>query len=234
MLERITAWSISRLFDFEACAYRAYLKLIKKAPQPELPEDHPLVRGRNVHAEVENYIAGQGDFPSTGKKLKDEIDYCRDQYASNVASVEERWGFNRDWDTTDWFSEDIWCRMATDCHVVLAPDESVIYDWKTGKSFGNEVKYMQQMQLYAVGAFMRFPDLKYVDVKLGFLDDGKLRTKSFERGEKINKLVTKFTERANRMTECVDFRPSPNVMNCKFCPFGKNGTNVCVYAVEPL
>jgi hypothetical protein len=93
---------------------------------------------------------------------------------------------------------------------------------------------MQQMQLYACGAFMRNPELDYLDVTLGFLDDGKTRVKSFERGAKINKLVAKFTERGNRMVNAVNFQPKPNVRNCKYCPFGPTGTAACLYGVSPL
>ncbi len=117
---------------------------------------------------------------------------------------------------------------------IFTSDTAEVYDWKTGKSFGNEVKYMQQMQLYAIGGFMREPDLQYIDVTLGFLDDGKTRTKNFERGAKTNKLITRFTERGNRMTNCVDFRPNPSAMNCRWCPFGPGGTGACQYGVEPI
>ena len=93
---------------------------------------------------------------------------------------------------------------------------------------------MQQMQLYACGAFLLHPEINYIDVSLGFLDDGKLRTRSFERGTKINILIARFTERGNRMTNCVDFTPNPSVVNCKYCPFGPSGTKACMYGVEAL
>ena len=234
MIETISAWSISRLLEFEKCAHRSYLQHIVKSPQPELPATHPMIRGSRIHKEVEQYINGATDtFPSSGKKLKDTLNYCRDRYNEGHASVEEQWGFDHDWSPVGWFADDVWLRMATDCDV-STEDTAEIYDWKTGKSFGNEVKYMQQMQIYAVGKFMRSPDTQYIDVTLGFLDDGKVRTKSFERGAKINKLLTRFSERGERMTNCVDFRPKPSAINCKWCPFGPGGTGACMYGVSPL
>jgi len=233
--ERI-AWSISRLFDFEVCAYRLFLKVIKKSPQPELADNHPMIRGRCIHEEVEEYIAGRTeDFPSSGKKLKHILDECREQYSEGTAQVEEKWGFTEEWGITGWWDKDIWLRMATDYWQRPEPDVGLVYDWKTGKSFGNEVKYMQQMQLYACGAFMRWPELEYLDVSLGFLDDGQVRTKNFRRDDKIPKLVSRFTSRAQKLTDNIDWRPRPNAMNCKYCPFGTaNGTGVCVYAAETL
>ena len=235
MIETISAWSISRLFVFESCRHRAYLQYLVKSAVPDLEDNHPMIRGRRIHEEVEHYINGATeDFPSSGKKLKELLNDCRDAYRDGVAVVEEQWGFDRNWEPVGWFADDVWLRMATDCTVSFDRDSANIFDWKTGKSFGNEVKYMQQMQLYAIGAFMREPELEYADVTLGFLDDGKTRTKSFERGAKLNKLITRFEERGRRMTECTDFRPNPNAMNCKYCPFGPTGTKACMYGVEPL
>jgi hypothetical protein len=234
MPNTITAWSISRLFEFEKCPHSSYLRHIVKSPQPELPEDHPMLRGSRIHKEVEQYINGEtDDFPSSGKKMRDVLDYCKEAYNKGEASVEEQWGFDSDWSPVGWFDNSVWLRAATDCSIVR-DDTAEIFDWKTGKSFGNEVKYMQQMQLYGVCAFMLYPEVDYLDVTLGFLDDGKQRTKGFERGAKVNKLIARFTERGNRMTNCVDFRPKPNAMNCKYCPFGPGGTNVCMYGVSPL
>jgi hypothetical protein len=234
MLQTISAWSISRLLEFEQCPHRSYLKHLVKSPQPEYEDNHPMIRGKRIHTEVEEYISGKTeDFPSSGKKLKDVLDYCQEAYGEGNATVEEQWGFDAEWGIAGWFDPGVWLRMATDC-TIMVDDTAEIYDWKTGKSFGNEVKYMQQMQLYACGAFMRYPELQAIDVRLGFLDDGKVREKYFERGPKLNKLIARFTERGNRMTNCVDFRPKPSAQNCKFCPFGPEGTQACVYGVSSL
>jgi len=201
---------------------------------PELDESHPMMRGRRIHGEVEDYINGTTEAePSSGKKLLSLLNSCREQFVKGYATVEEKWGFDADWNQCDWFDDNIWLRMATDC-TVAGTEWAIIYDWKTGKSFGNEVKYMQQMQLYACGKFMRSPETEYIDVTLGFLDDGKTRTKSFKRGPKLNKLIAKFTERGNRMINTIDFRPKPSVVNCKWCPFGPEGTSACVYGVSAL
>lgn len=202
---------------------------------PDYEPNHPMIRGRRVHEEIEHYIAGTtDDFPSSGKKLKDEFEFCREMFSEGKATVEEQWGFDEDWSPVGWFDDKVWCRMATDAFVTMDDAAGIIYDWKTGKSFGNEVKYMQQMQLYAVGAFLRYPDLERCTVHLGFVDDGKLRSKDFERGRKINTLLQRFSERGGRMVGCTDFRPKPNAMNCKYCPFGPNGTKACIYGAEGL
>ena len=94
-MKTIDAWSISRLLEFEQCPHRSYLKIIAKSPQPELSDDHPMIRGRRVHDEAEAYITGKSEaFPSAGKKLEAVIDYCRERYAEGKATAEDKWGFD--------------------------------------------------------------------------------------------------------------------------------------------
>lgn len=234
-IQTIDAWSLSRLFDYEACPHRAYLSIIARAPKPEYDDKHPMIRGRRIHTECEEYISGGEEFPSSGQKLRDELDFCREKFAEGTCTVEEKWGFTEEWEPCDWMADTVWLRMATDAYVTMEEGEALIYDWKTGKSFGNEVKYMQQAQLYAVGAFMRDPSLEVAEAIFGFLDEGRTIRHEFERGKKLNRLIAKFEERGKRMTSAVDFRPKPNVVNCKYCPFGTvNGTGACIYAAEGI
>ena len=202
---------------------------------PEFEENHPMIRGRLVHTQIEEYICGsEEEFPAVAKRLKETIDFCKDMYQQGKATAEDQWGFDEDWNSVGWFDDKVWFRCATDAFVTPDDSSAIIYDWKTGKSFGNEVKYMQQMQVYAVAAFMRYPNLELIDVHLGFVDDSKIRTKTFKRGKKITRLLSSFTGRAKNMTDAHVFKPKANMMNCKWCPFGPSGTNVCIHGVEPL
>ena len=195
-----------------------------------------MARGRRIHNEIEAFVTGKTEvLPSAAKKTKEIIEFCRDRYAEGKATAEEKWGFTGDWSITGWFDGDIWLRLATDCFVSCDNDAAIVFDWKSGKSFGNEVKLMQQMQLYACATLMKHPEINFVDTKLVFVDDGTIREKHFERGTKINALIARFTERGNRMINCVDFRPSPNLGNCRYCPYGTmNGTGACMHAVSNL
>lgn len=232
----VNAWSFYRLLDYEACPYRTYLKIVQKAEMPEFDEKHPIVRGRRVHEEIENYIrGGEEGMPKAAQRCVEIVEYCREAYDMGRAACEEQWGFTEHWEPTGYFDEDVWLRLVIDCAVYEDNDSAVMIDWKTGKSYGNEVKYMQQAQLYACGLFMRHPEINYVDTRFVFLDEGKERIKAFERDKKMMKLLGKFTERAKRLTSAIDFRPKPNARNCRFCPFGtENGTGACAYAVEKL
>jgi hypothetical protein len=114
-----------------------------------------------------------------------------------------------------------------------APIVGVATDYKTGKKFGNEVTHNQQGQLYAIGSFMRYPTLEICDVEFIYLDHGiKSKKKTYTR-EKIMKFLPMWQKRADRLTSDEEFRPKPNKINCKWCPFGpQNGDSSCEWGVD--
>jgi hypothetical protein len=109
------------------------------------------------------YVKGEVHelVPEAALHFGPEIDLLRVLYAEGRVSLEGEWGFNKDWEPTSWDSA--WLRMKLDTMVYWAPDYATAIDYKTGKKFGNEVKHAEQMQLYALGAFMRHAELEVVD-----------------------------------------------------------------------
>lgn len=229
----ITAWSFYRLLDYETCPHRLYLKAVQRAPQPEFDDKHPIVRGRKIHEMLEKYIVGEADvLPKLSEKHQELVDWLHAEYKKGNVIVEEQWGATDAWMPTDYFGEDVWLRVLLDAAWIVN-DQAIVVDWKTGKKMGNEVKYTQQGQLYAAAVFMRYPEVQIIDTKFEFVDENRTMEKTYRRGDKIFRIIKKFTERANRLTQAVDFRPKPNIRNCKYCPFGTaNGTGACAYAVE--
>lgn len=232
---KISAWSFNRLMDFETCPYRSYLDIIERSPGPELPDNHPMLRGSEIHELIDQYIKGEGKPDKVFKSLQETIDFCREHYAEGTARSEERWAFDNTWGVLDdWMHDQVWVRIVADCLVHLDERTALIYDWKTGKSWGNEVKHTQQGQLYAIAAFYKFPMLDTIDVAMGYVDEGKCKPKTYQRDAKFFRLASRWHDRGLRMTEATTFPPKPNAMNCRYCKFGPSGTGACIYGVEPL
>lgn len=239
----IPTWSFYRLLEFEHCEYNAFLRYDRKVAEPEEKKNAPaMVRGRTVHDECEQYIRGERDTLTDDKKVlknadKFKFDEYRELYAEDPSrfAMEEEWGFDREWQTCEYYGETVWCRVKVDRLFWIDPDHTAaeITDYKTGKKFGNEVKHSQQMQLYAVAAFARYPELQSAKVRLEYLDEGKVTTRSYTR-EQVGFFFTNYTKRAERMTTATRFQPKPNSVNCRFCPFGPNngGNSACEYGVE--
>lgn len=232
----VTAWSYSTLKQFEKCPHSIELAKVHKQPGPVLPADNPMVRGNRVHKNGEDFVQGVTEKlgPELKKHFETDIAELREDYAEGNILVEEDWGFTKEWASTGWMSKDVWARIKCDVVKTMDVNARKIIDYKTGKSFGNEVSHIQQGQLYSIAAFMKYPEIEFVEASFWYVDEGKKsRPKIYTRKQMIP-IINSFTKRANKMTDCVVFIAKPNRSNCKYCDFGPNngGTNVCEFGVD--
>lgn len=227
MALRINSWSFSSLLSYEACPYRFYLKL----SGAEVPEREPI-RGEVVHEEAERYVRGELDaLPRSLRKFAEQFEKDRELYAAGKLVLEEPWGFDRELKPCDWNAPEVWLRMKLDQFIRIDDHAAKVVDLKTGKSMGNEIKHVQQGQLYMIGSFMRYPELEVVETEFRYLDEGKSKKRSYTRKNMLA-LLPRWLERAKRMTDDTVFKAKPNRINCRFCEYGINkGSKACHYAV---
>lgn len=242
----VDSWSFSGLLQFEKCPYGTKLGRIDRVPRPNYDEDpdHPLTRGSRIHGYAEDYIQGKVAPDPVPKDLRgfvEELRQYRAMFEEGRVLVEQPWAFDKDWGETDWFAKDCWCRVKCDVVVQWDPKNATIVDWKTGKKMGKEVAHTQQAQIYAIAAFLKYPDLERVDVVFAYTDEfqpgtgkenkrGKTTTKHYTRSA-ATAFLPKWTERGQRMTACINFQPKPNKANCTYCDYGHmTGTGDCIYA----
>lgn len=219
----IKNWSYSRLLDFEACPYRAHLKIVQRMPDVSGPAAE---RGTAVHLAAELYVKGEGDLTSELKAFKPEFDALRREYTTGKVSLEGEWATNRNWEPVDWRAKDAWCRMKLDAFVWRTKTEGLVVDHKTGKLFGNEVKHAEQGQLYAVGAFMRYPQLEIANVEFWYLDKDDLTHVQYTRKQAMQ-FALHFHKRGSKMTDATDFPPRPNIFSCKWCAYSPRAGGQC-------
>lgn len=246
----IQFWSFSALRNFEVCPYFMDLSRIQRQPGPyeseeDMPADHPLARGKRIHQEAEEYVNGtRAGFPPSLKKLRTEFEKLRLEYDEGRVWLEERMCFNRDWDPLEpeenrFVPQGTWHIQIPDAIVISRVVDGVvkevrIIDYKTGKSWGKEVQYMQQVQLYALGALMRFPSVDTVKVEMWYIDEGAIKPKSknvYTRAF-VPAALEQWTRRGEALVNATAFPPKPNRGNCRFCDYGvENGTGACPYAI---
>ena len=234
--QHIVSWSHSRAVDFEKCKFSAYLKYVQKVPEPVRPlppgkTEHANDRGSRVHDMLEQFTSGNSDvFPSEARHFRTEMDAMSKLFAKGMVSLEEEWAFDQDWNPTDWKTG--WLRMKLDALVFLNEYEAVAIDFKTGRKFGNELKHMEQLQLYQLACFLRYPKLEEVDVELWYLDHDEL-TRSHFRREQGLRFRQSWDRRGKAITTAAAFPPNANKFSCRWCPFGDpangfpNGTGHC-------
>lgn len=218
----IKSWSHSRLGDFEACRHRAHLKYVDKIPEPERPlpagkTEHANDRGTRVHTEIENYARGKTDeLPHEARFFKAEIDKLRVMFAAGAVSFEGEWGFDRGWNATDW--KTAWLRLKLDGLAHLSTVEAVAIDYKTGKMWGNEIKHGEQLQLYALCSFLRYPKLEVVHTELWYLDLDDMTQRTLTRDQSL-RFKRGFDLRGSAMTTATEFPANGNKHSCKWCPY---------------
>lgn len=237
----LKSWSHSRLTEFEKCKFKVFLKNVQHIPEPDRPlppgkTEHANDRGSRVHDECERFVNGTSDYlpPEADKHFGMHLFLLRHLHAAKQVSLEGEWGMDRGWCPTDWATA--WHRCKLDAIVFDQPKgarSAIVVDYKTGKRWGNEVKHGEQMQLYLLNSFLRFPDLEEVRTELWYLDLGETAVQSMTRAQAL-RFKSNFDRRGHAVTNETEFKPNPNKFSCKWCPYHSHegGTGHCVVGVK--
>lgn len=171
-----------------------------------------------MHNSAESFVRGGVELIPELEKFKDEFQDLRIKFAEGKVSLEGEWAFNETWGSTAWQSEDTWARIKLDALVTLTETEAVVIDYKTGKKTGNEVKHADQLHLYQLATFLKYPKLENITVELWYTDQDDVTSSEFSRAQGL-KFFRGFDERARRLTNDVELKPRPNRFVCGRCPY---------------
>lgn len=236
MQERIISWSFSKLGDFEKCKFSAKLKHLDKIPEPERPlrlgqTEHANDRGSRIHDNAEHYVRGDIDDLSleSQKHFHWKFDLLRELYGQGMVELEGDWGMDVDWGIAEW--KKAWLRLKLDCFVRWSEEEATVIDYKSGRKFGNEVKHAQQLQLYALTTFLRYPLLQVIDAELWYVDIGETTVQRFTRDQAL-RFRASFDKRGHALTDCTVFPPNANKFSCQWCLYGPEHSGHCAVGVR--
>jgi len=222
MTQKITAWSFSRLQDYRKCPQFAKYKHVDKLKEPG---NKAMDRGSMIGKAAEDFILGR--IKVCIPELKEfEAEFL--ELRKRKASVEEQWAFDKDWGEVDWFAPDAWLRVKTDIYSFnLKANTLLVVDNKTGKI---REEHLEQLKLYALGGFLKFPTVEFVDVRLWYLDHGvevPAEPKVYSRAE-LPALKAYWLKETKPMLADVRFSPKPS-SNCRYCFFSKAKNGPCEY-----
>jgi len=218
----IAAWSFSRWHTYETCPRQARYKYIDKLPDPSGPAAQ---RGSEIHEQAERFVAGHiVELPNTLRRFSDEFAELR---RSTRVEVEQQWAFTADWQPTDWFASDTWCRMKVDVVAFVKHDRKSaarIIDHKTGREREHHEK---QFELYALGAFVVLPQIQVVLTENWYLDQGDIVDRVFEASE-IDALKQLWQRRTSDMlTDRLFAAHGRPHVECRWCAFAKSKGGPC-------
>lgn len=225
-----TAWSYSRLADYETCPARFAYKYIIKIPEGE---NEAFVRGNKVHKMAEQFVNGElgteppreiASFGALFKMLRENPE---------GVFTEQQWAFTNTWQVTGWFAKppkQAWVRNVVDLGINHGDGHCLIVDHKTGKKYDTN---REQVEQFGMSALLRFPDVQTVETRLWYLDSGE-EVKSgtgkndlpFITRDNLPDLKLKWKARTEPMFADRAFRPRKN-SKCKWCPFASNSGGPC-------
>jgi len=229
----VTAWSYSRWSGWDTCPLQFKLRTIDKLPEPPSPA---MTRGGDIHTMAEDWVAAPKKLP-----LPEELDSFPDEFialralrrkkkaaifkeAGPMVEVEMEWSFTDEWERTAWFGPDAWCRIKVDVFVFDKVLPRCI-DHKTGKI---REAHIEQMGLYALGAFKRYPMIEAVQSELWYLDAGVEKTLVFNRVDHEVKLQKKWEKRAAGLMSDRRFVPRQSPI-CRWCNFSASKGGQCEF-----
>lgn len=229
-----TNWSFSKLLMYESCPMQFKLRYIEKLPEPPRPPDDPLERGNRIHDHLEQFVKGnEPDLSKSEAKKIAEFEpaliHLRTLYAEGMASAEDNWFNNRDWDVCG--RPDVWLWTKLDFSVTdEANSLMIVGDYKSGKSAYKTVDHVQQVQMYSAVAALKHEWAETIAAELWYVDEGWVRSSEYTREEAL-RFVGRFDVRAQRIYDDKLFRPNANKVTCKWCPYSPRGTGACPVGV---
>ena len=227
--KKIFSWSFTRYNVYKQCPYKAFLKFIEKRQEPG---SAALERGARIHDEIEKYLKGEKSrLPKDVKMSERVIKDAKQKVKKGVGFAEASWAFRKDWSVTtydDWYN--CWLRIKVDYHEKDGR-RLIVRDWKTGKFQEYNVnEYMEQLELYAVGAFKMYDDIDEVEVYLEYVDSGLTYPAApiiYTRKDAV-KLTTKWEKTTKPMLNDTVYKATPN-SKCTWCHFSKAKGGSCQY-----
>jgi len=231
-VQKITAWSFSRLSTYQTCPAQLKYQAIDKIP---IKQNDAMARGSEIHTLAEKLVK-DGTVRS---KIPEELDLFRDEFKGLInikkdpaydIMVEEKWAFTKDWVPCAYFAKNCWVRIVVDLAVLNKKDNILtIVDHKTGKARPN---HQDQLKLYGTGGFAKFPGIAKVQAEMWYLDQGFINNEENETKvflpEDQDKRIKEWAKETKPLLSDTSFAPRPNNL-CNWCDYSKSNGGPCKY-----
>jgi hypothetical protein len=213
---KLSNWSYSRYSSWKKCP--ALLKFDHESTIPRVASP-AMSRGTIAHKVFEDFILG------TDEKLHD-YEYYRvylEKLREANAVPEHPIALDKDWKPCEWDDPNRWWRGVLDL-VVMAPNEAIIVDWKTGQEYPD---HRDQREIYAAAYHSVDPTVDYIRVIHTYIDKKQNTSTLFHRDD-IPKLKANWEGRVAPMLADTLFVPNPG-WHCRSCRFSKNEGGPCPF-----
>jgi len=226
---KIVNWSYSAMNTFETCPRQYQAKYVTK----EVPyvQNAPAKWGDDVHKALENNIKSNTPLPGNMVMYQRFLDAIkvRSSQIRGTLIAEQPVALTKDLKQVSWFTKKtaenpVWFRLKVDVSIV-AGDYAELFDWKTGKMKDDP----DQLHLYAMVAFIIYPDVKEVKVGYVWLKEGKITAPVAYTRDQLPQMLDYWNAKYEILEEAWirdDFPPRPSGLchgwcEVKSCPHWK-------------
>lgn len=237
----VTSWSLSALGCYEKCQLKARYKYVDRVAEAR---GAAASRGVDFHKDIELFLLGETTT------LPEKLSYYH-QWFTELKRYEiypeHKIALKRDWSLCEWENPEVWYKGVLDLKVIrraavhlpsesegvsssrpaeAAPNEIIIYDWKTGKIYPD---HHDQRTLYSVAAFAEHPTVLQVRAIHVYVDLRQLREETFHR-DQMHELRKPWEDSANQFLEALKspdgMIPNPT-FHCNWCGYSIRKGGLC-------
>lgn len=205
------AWSYTALTGFETCPFRHYKTKVSKEVSDPPGED--AMWGQRVHKALEERLRDGKPLPPS--LINFEPYAVKFESAPGTLLVEQQIALNDQFQPTEWFAKDAWCRAVLDVGV-LTGKRGIIADWKTGKRKPEN----EQLELFAGVGFIAYPQVELLSTGFVWLKEKRMDREQFTRDDspRIWQNFLPRVERMERAYKADTWDKKPSGLCRKWCP----------------
>ena len=204
-------WSYSSLGTFENCPKRYHAEKIAKS---HISEGSDATRyGTLVHEASEEFLKEGKPLPPEFSYMQAVLDTLKQMPGELHSELDI--SLRYDYTPTDAKASDAWYRGFADI-VIIDGERALVADFKTGKS---RYAKLEQLEIYALAVFRRFPQVKRVRGLLLFVREDQ-QFKADYKVEDAPDLWLKWISRVDKIRQAREFNnwPAKRSGLCRFCP----------------
>ena len=187
---RQTAWSYSRLNNYETCPKKFFHSSVRKDVVEG--ESEAMRYGKMVHKALELRVGKKKPMPLNLRYLE--------KYAAQLANAkgekltEMQLAIDKNFEPCSWFAKETWCRAILDLAIVKG-SHAIVFDYKTGKISSD----FTQLRLAGVLLMLHMQEIQTVGLSYLWTKDKKIT--SYEHTltrEDIKTVVLEFMPRLKK------------------------------------
>ena len=205
------AWSHTALATFKTCPRQYEAKYVTK--EVVFKDTPATLLGKKVHKALEDAIGSGVVLAKDMKQYQPIVDFIMAKPADE-RHCELKVGIKEDGAPCDFFDKKVWCRGVLDL-LIIHGDTAWVIDYKTGKQKSDP----DQLKLFAVFVFAKFPKVKNVRAMYIWVAVDAVDADTFTPDD-IDAIWDHFDPDLTRLSEAQRvgvFTPTPNGLCKEWC-----------------